>query len=355
MADEGKLTRMGCATTSFIVVVALLVLFISTCTIKVPANRIGVRTLLTSSGVEPKDFDAGYVMAIPGLHQVRLWDPTWTNLRETLQVRGSDQYTTTVDISVLLRIKRGKCFEVAKTYQDEEHVNKLARTMLNKYANEILAQMKTEDFYNTPVRDAKTLEAQLAMDAQLAPVGIEVKNLLLRNIVYDPKFEQQLLQKQLAGQTMSLEVSKGKLAAAQTETELIQRKAEAEVKRVEESKVQEIENLTAENARKVTEITQDAKLAAASILAKAEASKRQHTAEADLLKAKASATGTELLSRAYKRLGASYYFARQAIEGMTMGEIEVNSNNFNPLDMEKLLKALGLDVRPQPASGKTQP
>ena len=35
---------------------------------------------------------------IPGFHKVRLWDPTWSNLKTTLQVRGSDQYTTAIAI-----------------------------------------------------------------------------------------------------------------------------------------------------------------------------------------------------------------------------------------------------------------
>jgi len=349
MADVTRLTKAGCSAAGVVVLLCAGVLFLATCTEKVPADKFGVRTLLTTSGVEEVDHPPGYVLAIPGLHTVRLWDITWTDLKETLQVRGSDQYTTTVDVSVLLRIQPGMCHKVAKNYEDEERVNKYARTLLNKYANEILAQMKAEDFYNSKTRDEKAQAAQEAMSADLKPQGIEVKNLLLRNIVYDPKFEQQLLQKQLSGQTKSLEMSKGKLAAAQTETELIARKAEADVKSIQEGMQQEIENLTADNERKITEITQDAKLGAASILAKAEASKRQKIAQADLLKAKATATGTELLSRAYARPGASFYFAKLSLEGLGIEEVEVNSNTFNPLETEKLLKALGLDLRAQAA------
>ncbi len=347
MNMDMRVTRFGCVAVATLVVLAVLVVVWGSCTVLVPADRIGVRTIL-SSGIEPKDYDAGYVWAIPGLHSVRLWDPTWTNLKETLQVRGSDQYTTTVDISVLLRLVPGQCHEVAKIYTDEKHVEQMVSTMLNKYANEILAQMKTEDFYNTKVRDQKALEAQQAIDKDLRPIGIEVKNVLLRNIVYDPKFEQQLLQKQLSGQTKSLEISKGKLAAAQTETELITRKAEAEVKRIEESKRQEIENLTVDLDRKIAALAQDAKLASTMITAKAESTKRQKVAQADLLKAQAEATGTAALSKAYARPGARYYFAKKAVESMSIGELELNSNTFNPLEIDRMLKALGLSIPDAP-------
>ncbi|HYG75085.1 MAG TPA: SPFH domain-containing protein [Planctomycetota bacterium] len=343
MAESGG--KGGCIATGIVVGVAVLLFTLWTCAVKVPADRIGVRRVNSGTGVEEKDYGPGYVLQIPGLHVVTLWDPTWTNLKETMQVRGSDQYTTTVDVSVVFRIEPQKCHEVAKNFPDEARVEQRVRNAMNKFANEILAQMKTEDFFDTKVREAKAREAQKAMDETLRPIGIEVRYVLLRNILYDPKFEAQLLRKQLAGQQKSLEIAKGQLAGAQTQTELIRRNAEAEVKRIDESKRQEIENLNADTDRKIAQLTQDAKQKAAAILNKAESSKRQKIAQADLIKATASAAGTAAMSRVYAKPGASYYFARQAVEGMKLGEIEVNSTTFNPLDSDRLLKALGLDLR----------
>jgi len=352
--DENKVgpTRFGWVVIGLVGLAVLGIIISWTCTEKVAGNEIGVRTVLTSSGVEKKDYGPGFILAVPGLHIVRKWDPTWFNLKETLQVRGSDQYTTTVDITVMWRIAPGRCHEVALNFRDEEHIQQLVRNTLNKYANEILAQMRTEDFYSTKVRNKKAEEAQLAMDEQLKPVGVEVRHLLLRNIVYDPKFEKQLLQKQLAGQRKSLEIAKGQMAAAQTQTELIKRNAEGEVKRIEESKKQEIENLTADTERKIGQIIQDAKAQASEIQAKAGSTKRQRLAEAELLKASAAAKGTELLSKVYEKPGAPYYFARKALEGIKLGEIEMNSSEFNPLDAAKLLKTLGLEFQP---SGQAAP
>ncbi|HYF49174.1 MAG TPA: SPFH domain-containing protein [Planctomycetota bacterium] len=345
---ETKLTRAGCIATTLVVVFFLGVLALWSCTVKVPADKVGVRTLLTSTGVEEKDFPAGFVLSIPGLHSVKLWDPTWTNLRERLQLRGSDQYTTQVDVSIVFRIQPGKCHVVAKSYRDNDHVEKLALNALNKFANEVLAQMKTEDFYNSAVRNQKAEECRQAMDKQLAPDGLEVNAVLLRNIDYDDRFEQQLLQKQLAGQRKSLEISKGQLAGAQTETLLIARRAEADVKNIEESKAQEIANLKADTERKIVQIIQDAKLKEADIVAKAESSRRQKLAQAELLKATAMAKGTEALSRVYAQPGAPYYFARKALEGLKLGDIEVNSNTFNPIDSNALLRALGVELKAQP-------
>jgi regulator of protease activity HflC (stomatin/prohibitin superfamily) len=372
---EMKLKTGSCLGAIAVALAAIGVITLWTCTEKIPLNKVGVRTL-TSSGIEQKDYGAGYVLAIPGFHAVRLWDPTWRNLKETLQVRGSDQYTTEVDISVLIRIEPGKCHEVARHFRDEQHIESLCRNSLSKFANEILAQMKTEDFFNSKIRDQMAGQAQDAMEKQLKEKGIEISNLLIRNIVYDPKFEQQLLQKQLAGQRKSLEMAKGSLAGAQTQTELIKRDAESKVKSIRESTLQDTENLKAEMDRKIAQITQDAtlqagtivakaeanrnqakataefkveqikqdaNLEAASVLSKAESAKRQNTAQAELLQATAVAKSTDLISKAYAKPGAQYYFARKAIEGIKLDDIEVNSTYFNPLDANRLLQAVGLD------------
>jgi len=343
---QTKLSPAGCGATIAIVLLFVGVLGLWSCTVKVPADKIGVRTLRTSTGIEGKDYPPGFVISIPGLHVVKLWDPTWTNLRETLQLRGSDQYTTEIDISILFRIQPGQCHKVAQRYRDEKHVEQLATNALNKFANEVLAQMSTEEFYNSAKRNEKAEECRQAMHAQLEPDGMEVKAVLLRHIKFDPKFEQQLLQKQLAGQRKSLEMAKGKLAGAQTETMLISRRAEADVKSIEESKTQEIANLKADTERKIVQIIQDAKVKEADFLSKAESSRRQKTATAELLKATSTAKGTEALSRVYARPGASYYFARKALEGLKLGDIEVNSNTFNPMDSNALLRALGVELKP---------
>jgi hypothetical protein len=354
MADI-QFNKPGCIAAAIILLLAGSIVTLLTCTVKVPADKVAVRTIMTSTGVEEKDYLAGYVLAIPGFHSVRLWDPTWTNAKQVIQVRGSDQYTTQVDISVVFRIEPGKCHKVARQFRDEDHVEQIVQNNLNKFTNEILAQMSTEDFYNSKVRDEMASKAQKAMDQELGPMGIELRYVLLRNILYDKKFESQLLQKQLAGQQKSLEMAKGQLAGAQTATQLIKRRAEAEVKNIDEGKRQDIENLNADTDRKINQIMQDAKSKAATVLAKAESSRRQKLAQADLLKANAASTGTALMSRVYARPGATYYFARQALEGMKFGEIELNSTQFNPLDSEKLLKALGLDMQAQPKASGVKP
>lgn len=354
MAAPEPKSGAGCYAAVFVLIVFVAVLFLWTCFTRVPANTIGVRTL-SNGGIEKKDYQPGYVLCIPGLHQVKLWDPTWTNVYQHLEVRGSDQYKTTVDVSVILRIHKDKCHEVAGRFPGYERIKVRVLTSLSQYANEILTQMKTEDFYNAAIRDAKTAEMQRLMDKQLEELGLEVKSVLLRNIIYDPTYEEQLLNKQLAGQTRDLEEARTKQTIGETETELIGKQADAEVLNIKESQQQEIENLKADTDQKCNQIMQDAQLKAEAITAKAKSDKRTNTAKADAIKAEATAYGTKALSRVYAKPGASYYFAQKALQGIKLGNIEVNSTTFNPLDTEKLLKSLGLDLHIPQAQAPTTP
>jgi regulator of protease activity HflC (stomatin/prohibitin superfamily) len=332
---KGAILTVAC------IIAAIFVFGIFFCVTKVPANRFAVRTRLTGSGLEKKDYPPGYVVCIPGFHNVALWDTTWSNLKVQLPIRASDQYTTTVDVSVLWRVAIGKCYIAAGKYRNEEHAEQLVRQTLSKHANEILATLKTEDFYSSDKRIAMSKQTEAAMRAALSEDGLEITNLLLRNIVFDPKFEAQLLAKQLAGQQKDLSTAKGLMATAQTQTQLIQQSAQNAVKTINAEKEQEIQNLSAAMARDINNIAQDAAKKANEIVSKAKSDRRQKEAQAQYLKASAQALATNLLAKAYEQPGAPMYFATKAIESMKIDTIEINSSSFNPLETARMMEALG--------------
>ena len=350
MAVNSNSKSSGCTAAAIVAIAFCGVLFLWMCFTKVPANAIGVRTNI-NGGIEQMDFKPGYVMAIPFLHTVRLWDPTWTDVFQQLPVRSSDQYLTIVDVSVVFRIKPGKCYEVAGSFKLYSEIEQNVKLSLGNFANKILIKMKTEDFYNAEIRDKATAELKSAMDEQLEKWGLEVKSVLLRNIKYDENYETLLLNKQKAGQTLSLETSKTEQVKGEMETEKIRKEAEAEVAKLKEGITQDVANRTAVNEQEANNLLQDAMLESAVITAKATADNRVKKSEAELLRSSATAYGVAAMSKVYAKPGASYYFAQKALQGLKLGSIEVNSSTFNPLETEKLLKALGLDLRsaqPQP-------
>src|SRR5207253_1758370 len=119
----------GCYVAGAVALVFCALLFFWICFTKVPANAIGVRTL-ANGGIEKRDYGPGFVLCVPGLHTVRLWDPTWTNVYQHMEVRGKDQYKTTVDVSVIFRIHKDKCHEVAGKFPSYTRIQNLVLTSL---------------------------------------------------------------------------------------------------------------------------------------------------------------------------------------------------------------------------------
>lgn len=342
MADNSN--SSGCLGASIVAALFVCVIVFWSCFVKVPANAVGVRTN-ANGGVEKKDFPPGFVLCVPFLHTVRLWDPTWTNTYQHLNIRSSDQYITTVDVSVIFRIMPDKCHEIVSKFPDYSRIEQFVNFSLSNHANEILIKLKTEDFYNADVRDKATLDLKAKIEAQLTPEGLEVKSVLLRNIVYDKNYEELLIKKQIAGQTLSLETSKTEQTKGEMETEKIEKETEAEVTKIDEGTKQEVENRIAQNMQDTNMMLQDAQLEAAKLTAKATSENRVKKSEAELLRANATAFGISALSKVYSKPGANFYFAQKALQGLKLGNIEVNSSLFNPLETEKLLKSLGLDIR----------
>lgn len=343
MADSTPSGKGGCIAAIIFALLIGGIILLSTFFVKVPPNAVGVRTRL-SGGIEQVDFKPGYVLRIPGVHAVRLWDPTWTNWYRPTQVRGSDQYVTSVDVSAIFRIAPDKCHVIAGQFADYSGIEQRVDQLISLYANEILTKMNTEDFYNAKKREDNTKLMEEGMRGDLTKMGLELKSVLLRNIAYDKTFEEQLRKKQLAAQTKSLEEALTKQAVGEMDTELIEKKAKATVDSMMEKNKQEQESMKAETDREAAKLVQLAEQEAAKLTVAATSKKRQAEAEADLLRAKATAAGVAALSKVYAQNGAKYYFAQKALESLKLGQIEVNSTQFNPLDSEKLLKALGLDL-----------
>ena len=95
---------------------------------KVPLDAVGVVTNNFGSGVQEEDREPGYHFIVPGIQTLNLWDPTLQVIHlekgaqgadTRVHIRGKDQYTTHLDMTVLYRIRRDengktKAWAVAK-------------------------------------------------------------------------------------------------------------------------------------------------------------------------------------------------------------------------------------------------
>ena len=312
---------------------------------------------MLGQGVEKQDLEPGMRIIIPGIHKLDKLDPTLQELtfagergEGPLKLRTSDQYTTQVDMTIFYRIRKGKAWEVLTKmgpgYAFTHRFGQIARDAIWR----VMGKMKTEDFYDSTKRiefserTIKYLNEELAKMTDDKQGMLMAENLLIRKVVFDPRFETQLINKQLLDQRTLLAQSEKKREEEKEKTELIQKKTAADVLAITESKRQEIQTKIAENERKVAEIIADARLKVKTRLAIAMRSKREAIANAEKMKEIARAKGQKAINEAYQSFGGKMLLSRKFVENIRIGKIEINTNQVNPFDTEQFLKMVGAEV-----------
>jgi len=284
-------------------------------------------------------------------------DPTVQQLRmgsvntdmPALELVGKDQYTTRFDITVLYRISPGEAHELVKVVgRGIDEIREFVRSKSEKALWGALGNLNTQDFYNVDLREAARAAAKNVLGSELRKTHLELVDILIRSIEYDANLEKLLVKKQLLDQNKALNVEKTLLEAELEKTESIERETEAKVGVIGEEMVQEVENIKADTDASVAQIKADADFESEKVIAEADRARREKISQGDLAKTEAKAKGEKAVNEAYLGLGGQAYITRQMIDSLEFGEIEVNTNQVNPFDVDQLLKMLGFKLEKNP-------
>lgn len=347
-----------------ILMASILVLFLGVrlCFQKVPLDKVGVKIRqLGGEGTVKEDFPPGYVFCIPGVHRLELLDPTLQfyeisdtgDTRKPLLLRGRDQYETQVDVTVVYHIKEGEAHKSLDKHGPGYLFRRSLESFVEKNIWDELSKLDTEDFFNPIKRQDGAKRALARMNEDLAQQHIQAVEVLIRNVEYDPKFEEKLLAKQILDQRQKLEISKGNLEVEKEKTDLIVKETEAKVAAINEEMTAEINQLTATAEAEIAQIQADAEYYSESELAKADNYQRQKISEGEFLKTQAQAVGEKAVTEAYQGFGGQLYLAKQMVDNIQLGTIEVNTNQVNPFDVEQMLRMLGVDYSREVEAAKS--
>ncbi len=172
-------------------------------------------------------------------------------------------------------------------------------------------------------------------------VNIEAENLLIRRVVFDKRFEDKLIQKQLLGQQRLLAESQTAREEEQQTTQMIQKETDAKVRAIRENMNKEIMELKATTFKVIEQIKADAKLKVRELMADAQRYEREKIAEGDKLREIARAIGEKAVNEAYQGPGGKLLLSRKMIENITIGRIQINTNKTNPFDVNQFLQMVG--------------
>ncbi|HZS41667.1 MAG TPA: SPFH domain-containing protein [Polyangia bacterium] len=321
--------------------IAFAVLFIgycgpSSCTTYVPPNMVGVRQVYYGGGAGIKNdlYGPGLHFITAGVERLHLFprDLQILNFSDSasevskqfrsapsIKIQTSDGYNVQLDVSVLYRINDAyKVFTEAgpgRAFDD-----RLVIPRADRILRKTLGELNSESFYQGPTRIEKANAAQTMLATELAPYGIQVDAVLVRQFVYDQRYQQLIEGRKIKDQTVFLR-------QAETKSAVEQRKRDTAV--AEGKANQEIEL-----SRGRAEVQK--------LHAQADLYRRKRASEGKLLVELAEAKGTQLENTALQGAGSENMVGLKMADVLRGVKVLVLSSDgasgMNPLDLNSMLR-----------------
>ena len=325
----------------------------------VPVGQVGVRIqqygVLGKKGVVQKDFGPGWHRDLGPIDNWELYDSTVHTLEMTkdpnrgssrgqddVKVQSIDGNALSLDVTVKYRIKPDN---VHLLFQDTGRGTKYMTIVRNEAESASMrhfGQMKTEDFYNPAMKRMAADQIKAELEESLADNFIDVIDVLIRDVEFDPRYEQEIRLKKLADQEVELNKSmaaaeemRGKTQVIEAETvklvNIIVKEKEAELINMQAETDLEIAKIKAEADKYVTEKQADADLIVAE--KEADGERQVRTAEAE---------GERLRNEALQGAGGNTIVALEAARNLQITEATISTMDVDLLDVNAMAEKLGM-------------
>lgn len=210
-----------------VVVIGLLLLVGSNFYKTVPPGRVGVATIF--GNVVAEGYTQGLHIPVNPLYRWSMFDARQQTHLETANVPSQDQLQTKLDVSVQYRIIASMAPSILEETGDaakavEVHLKPKLRSLLREQGKSI---RRAEDFFQEETQEMLQTSLTEGLRDYLAPKGIEVSAVLIRDISLPPFIVQAIEQKKEREQAVERE----RAELERVRTELQQEVARAEAGR----------------------------------------------------------------------------------------------------------------------------
>ena len=333
-------------------------LCIKSLTVDVPIGKVGVRIqqygIAGSKGVMKKDFGPGWHRDLGPIDKWELFDSTVQTLEMTreqnqgsvqgvddVKIQSSDGNAISLDVTVKYQIKANEAHLLYQELGSGSKYKTIVRNEVQRSCIGAFGAMKTEDFYNPDKRRTASEDVCNMLTNTLGEKHINVIDVLIRSVQFDPEYENKIRRKKLADQEVELNKSmaaaeemSGKTQVIEAETEklvqLVVKEKEAELVRMKAETDLEIASINANANRYVTEKKADADLINA-----------QKGAEGLLKIRVAEADGEKLRNEAMQGSGGAILVALEAAQNLNITDVEVSTADVDFLDLDAMVEKLG--------------
>ncbi|MDP6989899.1 MAG: SPFH domain-containing protein [Planctomycetota bacterium] len=308
---------------------------------KVPPSAIGVKQALWGGGgVVEKDHHLGYHLGVSGYHKWYLLDKRTHFLnfserparsrtgdyRPSLQIRTKDNNVATFDVTVTYRIIEGEGYKIVMEGNRDTYRSRVADRVESTLREE-LAQLSSEEIYDTTKRIARVEAALVPMTKDMQQYHVQPERILVRAIRFPAGYEKELQEKQITYQKREL----AKAERGVEEQQAINGTKNAEIAAAEKTKRGEwdkrLETMRADNKVAIATVLAEAEVYHQRTQAEGEADYQTAVADGQLAVDKAEALRNELRNQALDTTGGRIFLAQKAATNLTFESVTLNSND----------------------------
>ena len=252
MIEPEKLQRWVRVSRIYLGAVAALILLRTCAVTEVAAGTVGVR-YNNALGLYKEDLKPGFHTEITGVQRIYRLPSKYLQVDyaggDAFSVRTKDNNTIQLDLSIPYRVKPGEAWKVMDA---GNHLNvgdgkyrfqRFAEQTVTSVLREHLAELQTEDFYDTTRRLTVTNNALKVLNKKLAAYHLEARTILVRATYFRDEYETQLGRIQLNEQQKLLDGAKRAVAERQQDLDNFEQQSNAMVSAKEQDWAQRIAEL----------------------------------------------------------------------------------------------------------------
>ena len=325
----------------------------------VPIGQVGVRIqqydVIGKKGVVKKDFGPGWHRDLGPVDSWELYDGTVQTLemtkdsqygsehgRDDVKVQSIEGNHISLDVTVKYQLQKGM---VHKLYQDTGRGFKyraIVRVEAEKACMDLFGKLATEEFYDPSAKRHTADEVQRLLKIALEDNFIEILDVLIRDVEFDPEYEAKIRKKKLADQEVQLNISMANAEKMRGKTQVIEAETKKLLAIIIKEKDSDIIKMQAQNDLDVAMIQAQYEKYRVEKMADADLIKAQNEAKGGLLVKKAEAEGERLRNEAMQGSGGDVIVALEAAKNLNMSAATISTLHVDLLDVDGMVDRLGL-------------
>lgn len=329
-----------------VAVAVVVVVTLLTAHLRINPDEVGVRTDnlgFDERGIVQEDFGPGWHLNIPLVHTWTVFparvrrveltkDPRYRSAigDEGLLVQSSDGDRVMLDLNIFYRIAPGEAHRLLQDSGAGDGHMRVLRALAKDRLRAVFGTLRTEQFYDPTARQAKTVEALESLRQALKPRFLEVVDLMLQDIEFEPKYEQKIRDKKLADQNGELNKAQARAAAESAIVAGVQLETDKKVKL----------SATLSEAGSA-QIKAEAEKYAATARATADLYRDQLRAKGNLAIASAEAKVKRAKTEALGGSGGANLAALEAVSKLKIDSIAFPTGNSDWFDVRQMATRLG--------------